>query len=301
MPEARYVKHHSPGKGEGLFAGREFPAGRKVFEEEAVVTLGDNATPLEVYATAQVLRHMNDEQWKLFSALSHGGDLPHIDEGTEHSSKNDGSATNTRLDVWADAIEKACDADILGLPAPFADLNFRTAAEDFAKFTDNCFRIADKRKGLFLDAARLNHSCVPNCWASWNPRTETLCVHAVRNIYENEELTIAYDVDIANRHPDGAESVFFQSYNIRQARFRKRYGFHCDCEACRKKDSAKDSDFYNWIDDDYDRETIAQLAKEIENAVALNGAISSTVLSSSRQMLELKIKHGGNTWEAGKA
>lgn len=123
----------------------------------------------------------------------------------------------------------------------------------------------------------------------------------MHDIEEDEELTIAYDVDIANGYPEEIESVFFRSYEIGQARFRKRYGFHCDCEVCRKKYSDRDGDRDSWVDDDADGETIAELAEEIKIDAAKNGAISSTVFPSSRKLVELMIKHGGNTWEAGKA
>lgn len=77
-------------------------------------------------------------------------------------------------------------------------------------------------KGVFFRAGRLNHSCVPNCHAAWDPDLQMLCVHAIREIQRGEELYIHYD----------AFDLFFARQGKRIAQQREKYGFDCSCPAC---------------------------------------------------------------------
>jgi hypothetical protein len=45
---------------------------------------------------------------------------------------------------------------------------------------------------IFIQGSRLNHSCDPNSYYSWNPSTGHGRFYAVRNITPGEELTISY-------------------------------------------------------------------------------------------------------------
>ena len=71
---------------------------------------------------------------------------------------------------------------------------------------------------IFESASRINHSCAPNTWHSWNPKTEKHNIHAIRDIKAGEELTTEY----AN------------CLDIREKRHSilKSYGFECQCEVC---------------------------------------------------------------------
>ena len=107
-------------------------------------------------------------------------------------------------------------------------------AELVAKFWANCFRFRDEAnaghwRGIFLATARFNHSCVPNCCASWNQslgREGELCVHALRNISRGEELLITYKAD----------DVLFAGKQFRQGMLQTTYGFQCSCTACSEDD-----------------------------------------------------------------
>ncbi|KAL6908279.1 hypothetical protein GGI43DRAFT_379144 [Trichoderma evansii] len=46
--------------------------------------------------------------------------------------------------------------------------------------------------GIFLEAARINHSCRPNAYKSWNENIGHLTVHTVLDIEQGEEITISY-------------------------------------------------------------------------------------------------------------
>ncbi|EHK40673.1 uncharacterized protein TrAtP1_013336 [Trichoderma atroviride] len=73
--------------------------------------------------------------------------------------------------------------------------------------------------GLFLDAARINHSCRPNAHKSWNENLQRLTVHAVRDIERGQEITISYL----------GETL---SYIERQAILKQRFRFDCGCDLC---------------------------------------------------------------------
>jgi hypothetical protein len=74
-------------------------------------------------------------------------------------------------------------------------------------------------RGIFLDAARINHSCRPNAHKSWNANIGRITVHAVRDIEQGEEITISYlDKTI--------------EYAKRQSVLRTQFNFDCRCSLC---------------------------------------------------------------------
>lgn len=73
--------------------------------------------------------------------------------------------------------------------------------------------------GLFLDAARINHSCRPNVHKSWNENIGRLTVHAVRDIEQGEEITISY----LGKTMD---------YIERQVILEELFRFDCGCDLC---------------------------------------------------------------------
>lgn len=75
---------------------------------------------------------------------------------------------------------------------------------------------------VFATASRLNHSCTPNVHHSYNPPLKSMTVHAVRDIYPEEELLTTYL---------GGPGT----YIVRSERNEKliaTYGFTCSCHAC---------------------------------------------------------------------
>lgn len=72
--------------------------------------------------------------------------------------------------------------------------------------------------GVFLETARINHSCRPNAQHAWNDKLKTMLVHAVRNIAEGEELTLSY--------------VAGGPWSARQEHIRTFFGFRCTCDIC---------------------------------------------------------------------
>ncbi|KAK6853025.1 SET domain-containing protein 5 [Apiospora arundinis] len=74
---------------------------------------------------------------------------------------------------------------------------------------------------VFPDISRLNHACRPNAQYYFDPLTMTQNVHAVRDIYPGEEITVSY-------------INAFQSYRRRQERIHDMWHFGCTCDFCSK-------------------------------------------------------------------
>ena len=92
-------------------------------------------------------------------------------------------------------------------------------------FDTNSFGFTDTdqgvtKRGLFLEAARINHSCKPNAYWQWNPLLQRLTIHAMAEIPKDEEITISY--------------IPATDHDTRQERQRKldSWNFQCGCEAC---------------------------------------------------------------------
>ncbi|KXT07405.1 hypothetical protein AC578_412 [Pseudocercospora eumusae] len=81
-------------------------------------------------------------------------------------------------------------------------------------------------RGLFLNVARINHSCTPNAHVSFYPPNPSdsvghMVVHTLRELHAGDEVLISY-FSILMSKPD------------RQAKARK-WGFDCACSACDSK------------------------------------------------------------------
>ncbi|KAL2138078.1 hypothetical protein VTI28DRAFT_7496 [Corynascus sepedonium] len=73
--------------------------------------------------------------------------------------------------------------------------------------------------GIFLDASRINHSCIQNAQNTWNENLQRLTIHAIRDINKGEEITIMYLQDRADRC-------------TRQLALQKNFRFSCSCSLC---------------------------------------------------------------------
>lgn len=101
---------------------------------------------------------------------------------------------------------------------------------DYSRSETNNFQMGQNRNGrytwgIFLEASRFNHSCVPNAYFAWNPTLNNgqgqLTIYAIQDIYAGNEILINY------RPKD-----CFKLRDARHAKLNKIYGFICDCPAC---------------------------------------------------------------------
>lgn len=76
--------------------------------------------------------------------------------------------------------------------------------------------------GLFIEASKLRHSCVPNCYVSYNSTTKRMAVHVLRDIEPGEELTASAITD----------TMYYDTADARKQRLFEQFGIKCACEAC---------------------------------------------------------------------
>jgi hypothetical protein len=79
--------------------------------------------------------------------------------------------------------------------------------------------------GLFPEASRINHACVPNCQHTWNDSIGEETIHAVRSITKGEEITISY-----------ADTGTFEN---RRRHLKKSFAFDCTCKLCSLPEAAR--------------------------------------------------------------
>ena len=146
----------------------------------------------------------------------------------------------------------------------FSELSCPAPVNSQRRFDANSFgmgkgtRGRDKH-GIFLQASRLNHSCIPNAYFAWNPqmsRSGRLTVYAIVPIPKGAEILINYRT-----------SDSFKDKNQRH-QDRGHYGFECACPACQS-----DSDFGRKSDER--RERMGVLNDKIENRVPPTHTIES--------------------------
>ena len=115
----------------------------------------------------------------------------------------------------------------------FSELSCPAPVNPKKRFEANCFEMDPDRKGkesklrkksgIFPQASRINHSCIPNAYFTWNPklgRKGLLTVYAIVHIPKDTEILVNY-------RPHDA----FRSRNQRH-KSRDYYKFNCTCLAC---------------------------------------------------------------------
>ncbi|ORY08989.1 hypothetical protein BCR34DRAFT_625973 [Clohesyomyces aquaticus] len=84
-------------------------------------------------------------------------------------------------------------------------------------FQTNCME-KDGGAAVFPNAARFNHSCNPNACFAWNSAIQKETIHAIQDIAEGEQITLAY-----------CDTTHDKATRLWEL---KHYGFVCDCRAC---------------------------------------------------------------------
>lgn len=255
-----YVKT-IPSKGKGIFANDFISAGKRVVQESATFWAED-PTPFGICLLIRGLSSNDREKYRIM--LSHLPDQPH------------------KLAVYR---EQLSEPGMESVEARHLD----AVARSVALFWNNSFTLrkakdgADRvpgMQGIFLRAARLKHSCKPNCHASYNRAIGKLCVHAIRNIQPYEELLIMYLPD----------ELLFQERSVRMSKLQEAFGFKCNCTAC-------DISTTSGANLEPKRVLIANLWKSIQTYTATSAGPS--IESLHKDLLKLMGEVGSNTWEKG--
>jgi hypothetical protein len=93
---------------------------------------------------------------------------------------------------------------------------------DVGIINTNCYALGcdGYRSGVFENLSYLNHSCRPNAERWWDPERGVETVYAIREIQENEEITVSY------------AGVFGKTHEERQSYLFRGWRFECLCECC---------------------------------------------------------------------
>lgn len=104
---------------------------------------------------------------------------------------------------------------------------------DESRFDTNNFQMGTDRNGektcgIFLEASRFNHSCVPNAHFAWNPELNNgqglLTIYAIQDIDPYHEILVNYHIDDCYKLKDARQAALYDAY-----------GFLCDCAACQRQ------------------------------------------------------------------
>lgn len=81
-----------------------------------------------------------------------------------------------------------------------------------------------RRQGIFMNASRLNHSCVPNAHFEYDEILGRLTVYAIHNIEQGHEILVSYmsrDWHTTTQH--------------RKVELQRNYRFTCLCQSCKNE------------------------------------------------------------------
>ena len=175
--------------GLGVFATRAIPRGMLIFSEQPLFT--QRPPPARTNSTIMAaLAHRTREEQRQYFALSNAYKYPRPGHG---------------------ALLPA-----LGI--------FETNAFpcDTSEPSENIPRHAhEPADGVFLRAARFNHSCRPNVAHTWDVAAREMVFRALRDIAHGEELCVNYEgVDVLGTRKQ------------RRAEALEAFGFVCACDAC---------------------------------------------------------------------
>ncbi|KAF3938630.1 hypothetical protein ABW19_dt0203004 [Dactylella cylindrospora] len=199
-----YEERQTLEAGIGAFATTRIPSGTRLFCEEPLVILPDEAGHLDLHGAVKALP--GDKQTLYWNLAA--------------------SSKPSKNVAWIDALRAASEEDASDI--------FNTIVEEYelawSIYETNRFTCwyanGIKMLGIFPMSARLNHSCAPNVFHRYNPFINRLTVHALRDIEPGEELLTSY-IDIC--HP-----------TVVRRQLLKHWGFRCRCTACDSPDDEED-------------------------------------------------------------
>ena len=146
------------------------------------------------------------------------------------------------------AVEGLEQADLHQFRALFCPRNLAGQRRNSSvrRFEVTNFQInsTEDRWGIFIEAARFNHSCNPNAHFDYNQTLNQLTVHAIKHIGQGEEILVNY-----------LASEWYRPREFRRRELKNHYRFTCDCDSCqgtspyqRLRQVARDSISNLWND-----------------------------------------------------
>ncbi|CAK1355525.1 hypothetical protein CB0940_00760 [Cercospora beticola] len=201
------VRPAGDGRGQGLFTTRALPAFTEILSEAPAILLRPTDDLPQLYEQYIALREPGSDAVQMkYMALSYH-DLPERDARLREKLAERGFDTGS-------ADEMVRVASIMQNNAFNVDLGHGTG---------------ENHRALFLDVARINHSCAPNAHVCfYQPERPDgrgrMVIHSLRDLQANEEVLIAYF------------SILLPTTD-RQDKASK-WGFRCLCSACQPQDAA---------------------------------------------------------------
>lgn len=198
-------------KGLGVFATSRIPSGTRIFSEKPLISLKPTQSAGDIYPA---YRHLS------------AGNRRHLMQLSKHN------ARELSLLRWAHVFWYTTLQTVTAIfrregvfrISSWRLTNLQEHMTILSIFRNNAFEINSIKhsiyQAVFPQISRLNHSCLPNAQGNFNPSLGRFTIHAVREIHQNEELTLNY----LPEHGSPRET--------RQTLLRDKYGFACDCPAC---------------------------------------------------------------------
>lgn len=187
-------------KGNGLFARVDIPKGTRILAESPLIVI-PISTSQQFTKFVAIAKSIPDKIAEL--------DQLHCNPALLDEQK----PGNIILQVRGEGFDPAADPDMV---------------KRYGVYRTNCVDMPSKKEGQEESAglcplyARINHSCLPNVYFSWNERCQREVVHAGRDVAAGEEILANYL---------GSDATFMTRAQ-RDMRLRRYWGFACDCPAC---------------------------------------------------------------------
>ncbi|RPA82305.1 SET domain-containing protein [Ascobolus immersus RN42] len=179
-PNGLFRVQSTPDKGFGLFALQDLPRGTRILQEDPLITIAKELLQQPHAANSEIASQLEDLPERSRKAFLQLANDPAQPEGLR----------------------------LLGIYMRNNSSLDGIAREDFEAMT-----------GVFLWFSRINHSCSPNCEASYDSKNDHQVVHVIQDVIAGEELTVSY------------VKVLSPSW-VRRTKLRASYGFDCGCSAC---------------------------------------------------------------------
>jgi hypothetical protein len=194
---SKYEIKPAPGKGLGMFSSDMIQRGTRILEEEALVMVSG----MFYSAVLPVFAALEPEKKAIFMKLAGAEDTEEVENLAWYLS------------------EAETDVD----PSARNPIRYKDQAEVQLIFRSNSFDMTPHTSGIFPVASRMNHSCIPNVYHTWNSNINRLTVHALKNITPGEELLTTYIPAVLTLEQRNDEEHL------------GNYGFTCTCPACNPK------------------------------------------------------------------
>ena len=223
------------GKGLGLVAEYDIEPGDQILSEAPLVqwhTRTDRAGRADLGELERIVASLAAAERDAFFALCdvHGSGLAFDSESGKIrlGGGGDDAAVEGALGV-----EGAGSGEAESVTAHKKSVAGIWASNAFFLDEGSCFAPCQDgatRAGVFRTISRLNHSCRPCTFATWNPSARRQEVHALRHIRADEELTHSY---LGGAAWDGRRAH-------RQRELARKYRFVCDCDSCEESGEARE-------------------------------------------------------------